>query len=329
MNRVKQAALAIVLCSLATEAVAQSANEPTPAPALPSDSELHELLAEPSITARRAYELGVLMFESRRYDAAERAWLRAYSIGRDPKLLVAVADTRQRRDDAPGAVMMLEQYLIERPDAPDRASIEARIATLSKSPARLVVRSIVPGHSILLDGVPSGKKTPATLEVEPGEHTVVVVGDGLQVGERTVRVAHGEVAELDFMPRSPGRMILEQPEEAMVQATLAKEEEDLTIRRAVIATGSISAAALVSGTVLGVLALHEQRDYDDDPTEQIADRGQRLAIFADLSFGLTALAAITSFTLFMTHRNKRKRESETARLDIRTRGAGASATLRF
>ena len=66
-----------------------------------------------------------------------------------------------------------------------------------------------------------------------------------------------------------------------------------------------------------------------DPTKETADKGERLALFADISFGLTVLSAVTSFTLFMTHKNKRRRERETARLRIETRGAGASATLKF
>lgn len=324
-------AFALLLVGIAAQAAAQPVAEPEPtdAPSLPTDDELRAFLAEPTTTPDQAYQVGARLFEARRYEAAERAWLRAYSLGRDAKLLVAVADTRQRRDDAPGAVAMLEQYLIERPDAPDRVSIEARIGTLLKSPARLVVRSLEPGHAILLDGVPSGKKTPATLEVEPGQHTVLVVGDGRHVGEETVRVGYGEVRELEFTPQTPSTVIVEQTKEAKRQELLATEREDDTIRRAVISTGSIAAAALVSGTVLGVLALKKEQDYENDPTAQTADRGDRLALFADVSFGLAALSAITSFTLFMTHKNKRKRERETARVQIQTRGAGATATLRF
>jgi hypothetical protein len=326
----KRAALVWLFLGIAASAGAQEVEEPMSEPVLPTDAELQSLLADPSVTAEQAYGLGVRLFEESRYEAAEKAWLRAYSIGRDPKLLVAVADTRQRRDDAPGAVAMLEQYLIERPDAPDRTSIEARVATLLKSPARLVVRSREPGHAILLDGVPSGKKTPATLEVEPGEHTVLVVGEGRQVGQQTVRVAYGEVSKLDFSPQTPSDVIVEQTEEARIEAELAKAAEDRRIKRAVIATGSIAAAALVSGTVLGVLALKREEDYRNAPSQQTADQGERFALFADLSFGLAALSAISSFTLFMTHKNKRKRdERDTARLEIRSRGAGATATLRF
>ena len=77
------------------------------------------------------------------------------------------------------------------------------------------------------------------------------------------------------------------------------------------------------------MAYQEQQDYRDNPTKETADKGERLALFADISFGLAALSAITSFTLFMTHKNQRKREREMARLQIETRGAGATATLRF
>jgi hypothetical protein len=322
-------ALALLLLGFGAQASAQVAQEPAEATPLPSEAELTELLANPGTTAAQAYEVGVRLFEARRYEAAEAAWLRAYSLGQDPTLLVAVADTRQRRNDEPGAVAMLEQYLVERPDAPDHASIEARIATLLQSPAVLVVRSEQSGHAILLDGVPVAKKTPADLEVEPGTHTVVVVGEGKHVGEKTVQVGYGEVTELDFMLGTTSEVTVEQSEEATLQAQLVIEKEDTTVRRAVISTGSIAAAALVTGTVLGFLALQEEQSYRDNPSKETADKGERFALIADVSFGLAALSAITSFTLFMTHKNKRKRERETAGLRIDTRGAGATVTLKF
>ncbi|NNE17960.1 MAG: PEGA domain-containing protein [Myxococcales bacterium] len=320
---------ALLILALAAVANAQPATDPTEVAPLPSDVVLAERLSNPGTTAAEAYALGRQLFEASRYEAAEQAWLRAFELKRDPTLLVAVADTRQRRGDAPGAVAMLEQYLVERPDAPDAESVNVRIANLLKSPAVLLVRSEQAGLAILLDGVPSTKKTPAQLEVEPGVHTVVVVGDGSQVGEQTVQVGYGELRELDFGPQETSEVRLERSEEARLAAQLEIEREDQTIRRAVISTGSIAAASVVAGAVLGGLALRQDRDYRTNPTTQGADRGERLALFADISFGLAVLSAITSFTLFMTHKNKRKRERETARLHIETRGTGASATLRF
>jgi hypothetical protein len=326
---VKLVALALLLLSLEAQASAQVVQDAAEGSTLPSDVELSELLAGPETTAHDAYAIGVRLFEAERYESAEAAWFRAYSLGRDPKLLVAIAGTRLRRGDEPGGVAMLEQYLVERPDAPDRASVEARIATLLESPAVLVIRSEEAGHAILLDGVPTERKTPTHLEVEPGTHTVVVVGEGTHVGEKTVQVGYGEVAQLDFTPSTTSDVLLEQSEEARLQAQLAIEKEDTTIRRAVISTGSIAAASLLTGTVLGFMALQEEQSYRDNPTVDTANRGERFALFADLSFGLAALSAITSFTLFMTHKNKRKRERQLAGLRIETRGAGLAATLKF
>jgi hypothetical protein len=323
------AALTVLLLGLGAHASAQVAPEPAPAEALPSETELAELLADPSTTASDAYQIGVRLFEAQRYEVAETAWLRAYSLGQDPTLLVAVADTRQRRDDEPGAVAMLEQYLVERPDAPDRVSVEARIAMLLQSPAILVVRSEQSGHAILLDGVPVEQKTPADLEVKPGTHTVVVVGQGKHVGEKTVQVAYGEVAQLDFTPGTTSDVIVEESAEAAAQAQLAIEKEDTMIRRAVISTGSIAAAAVVTGTVLGFMALQEEQKLGDNPDGKTTDRGELFTIFSRVAFGLAALSAVTSFTLFMTHKNKRKRERETADVRIETRGPGATVTLKF
>jgi tetratricopeptide (TPR) repeat protein len=317
---------ALLFLGPAAVAGAQPAADPIEAAPLPSEDELAELLSNPVTTAADAYELGRRFFEARQYEAAEQAWLRAFALERDPKLLVAVADTRQRRGDEPGAVAMLEDYLVERPDAPDAESVNVRIATLLKSPAVLLVRSERVGRAILLDGVPSTKKTPAELEVDPGVHIVVVVGDGTQVGQKTVQVGYGEVRELDFEAEETSAVLAKQSEDAKQATQRAIEREDQTIRRAVISTGSIAAASLVTGAVLGGLALRRDKDDRTDPN---ADRGQQLAISAQVALGLTALSAITSFTLFMTHKNKRKRERETARLQIETLGAGASATLRF
>jgi len=320
---------ALLILALAAVAGAQPAAEQTEVALLPSDGELTELLSNTVTTAADAYELGRRFFEAKRYEAAEKAWLRAFALERDPKLLVAVADTRQRRGDEPGAVAMLEQYLVERPDAPDAESVNVRIATLLKSPAVLLVRSEQVGAAILLDGVPSKKKTPAELEVDPGVHVVVVVGDGKQIGEKTVQVGYGEVRELDYNAPALSDVVAKQSKDAELAAQLAVEREDQTIRRAVIATGSIAAASLVTGAVLGGLALRRDNEQRTNPTGQTADGGQRLALFSYVSFGLAGLSAITSFTLFMTHKNSRKRERETARWHIQTFGAGASATLRF
>jgi hypothetical protein len=59
----------------------------------------------------------------------------------------------------------------------------------------------------------------------------------------------------------------------------------------------IGAAGLVAGTVLGFLALGEQSDFDNMPSERTADRGERYALFADVGFGVAAVGFLTALVL--------------------------------
>jgi len=315
--------LALLLFGLSFAAGASSRAQAPISSAPPTDDALEVILADPRTTARDAYALGVALFEAERYEAAERAWARSNDLGPNTALLIAIADARERRGDEPGAVVMLKRYLAERPEAPDRAAVEARIAMLIEAPATLVVRSTEPGHAILLDGTPIDRKTPAEVEVEPGSHTVLVVGNGKQVGEQSVQVGYGERRELVFTASTPSEVAVE---DSGPELDIAAEET--TARRAVWALTSLSGAALVMGTALGATALVRQRQYRDDPAEQTADNGERLALFADVSFGISALSAITALTVFLTTRNKRKRR-ERATVQLQPRGGGAAATIRF
>lgn len=304
-------------------AVAQAPEEAIEVEEQPAEDQLDDLDSV-DLTADEAFAIGVRAFEAKRYEEAERAWERADALEPNPVLWVAIADTREARDDEPGTVAALERYLTERPDAPDKLAVEARIASLLKTPASVVVRSLEEGHAILLDGKPIDRKTPATLELEPGEHTILVVGDGVQVGEKTIQVGYGEQRELIFTPKTESAVVVEQaPPEVDFEA------EDRTAKRAVWSLTGIAAASLVTGGALGIAALKKEQKFQDDPTNQLADQGNRLALFADVSFGIAALSAITALTVFLTTRNKKKRrERETARVRFEPRGLGAAA-IRF
>ncbi len=316
--------LALTILCLAAGAQAQAPAD-AEGSSLPSDESLGALLESPTMTAQNAYELGVRLFDAERYEGAERAWARSNALSPNPVLLIAIADTRQRRGDEPGTVDLLEQYLTENPDAPDRLSVEARIATLLETPATIIVRSDEEGHAILVDGKPIAERTPAKIELEPGAHTLIVVGNGQQVGEKSIQVGFGEQKELTFNAEPDSEVVAEETE-----PTNDFQREEKMARRAVWALSGIAAASLLTGTVLGFTAFKKEQDYRNDPTLAVADKGERLALFADVSFGIAAVSAITALTVFLTTKNKKKRrERASARLRFETRGSGAAATFRF
>ena len=57
---------------------------------------------------------------------------------------------------------------------------------------------------------------------------------------------------------------------------------------------------LVSGTVLGFLALSKQSDFDTMPTVAAANDGEAFALVADVSFAVAAVAGITAIVLYAT-----------------------------
>jgi hypothetical protein len=66
-----------------------------------------------------------------------------------------------------------------------------------------------------------------------------------------------------------------------------------------VATG-VAGAGLVTGIICGSLALKTSKDFDDKPTEASADKGEKLALFADVGFGVAAAAGVTAIILYFT-----------------------------
>jgi hypothetical protein len=74
-------------------------------------------------------------------------------------------------------------------------------------------------------------------------------------------------------------------------------------------TGVVGAAGLVTGSVLGFMALSEKSDFDANPSNTAADDGERLALFADVAFGVGAMAIITGAVLYFTWDDQRSPET--------------------
>jgi tetratricopeptide (TPR) repeat protein len=62
------------------------------------------------------------------YDAAVESYKEAYRLSQDPQLLVKVAEAHRMTGDCAEAQVMYKQYLEKRKDAPDAATVNARIA---------------------------------------------------------------------------------------------------------------------------------------------------------------------------------------------------------
>lgn len=290
---------AAAFLSLAVSGAALAQNEPTP-----------EQIAQ----AREAYAAAEADYEAGRYAAAESSFWRAYNAVPNPVILVGLARSQARQGNYYGANGAFERYLAARPDAPDRAAIEEEMAEYASHTGTLHVETSRPGAAIQVDGSDTGEVTPADIELVAGDHMVVVNQRGQEV-QQPIRVEEdGTSISIPLGAESVGAEIPEAEAEELGSEAfeLGEEEESSGASTAVWVTSGVAAAGLVAGTVLGFLALSEEDNFDDAPSAATADRGERLALFADVSFAIAGAAAITSLVLFLTQDDDDEEDEDVA-----------------
>jgi tetratricopeptide (TPR) repeat protein len=269
---------------------------------------------EATARARKAYALGQELFRKGDFTAALSSFEQAYQAVPNPVVLLSIAECQVRQGSYEAAVASLDRYLTERPQAPDRAQVEAQIGKLREKPAFVTVESTPPGAAIFVDDVDTGKKSPADLELKPGTHAIELRVEGFKPDRRDVTLPIGGRETLSIVldldrPPPPTPVAEPTPPPAPTE-----EQDSAATRKAIWVATGLAAAGLVTGGVLGGLALKSKKDFDDAPSEAKADKGERLALFADVGFGVAVAAGVTALVLALT--DSKKTESETARVQL-------------
>jgi tetratricopeptide (TPR) repeat protein len=298
----------------------------TPDPVVSTDENAPE---SPQASAREAYARGQSLFAEGKYAEAKLAFDEAYALVPNPIVLLSSAECEVRLGNIESAHALLERYLSERPDASDRVQVEQKAATLRATPALLMLSSEPRGASVTLDGKDSETRTPAAIYVKPGEHQVVLTRPGYaSASERVVaRMGARQTLRLSLQP------VAGAPPPARSDSADASESTGASAP--IWISAILSGAAIVTGSVLGAMALQEQQKFDDHPTEDTADRGERLALFADVAFGVGAIAGITAAVLYFAEDESpaattSPRASRMAITPLAlSHGAGLSASGRF
>jgi hypothetical protein len=299
--------------------------------------------AEQTAAARAAYGEGQRLFGTNDFAGALAQFEAAFASVPNPVVLLSIAESQERLGRVVDAVATLERYLTLRTDAPDRAGVQTRIDGLRARPGVIAVSSEPVGAAIALDGTDTGRVTPADVEAAPGEHTIAASLAGYEPASQTVTVAFGARQELAIPALTatpappPAEPVAAEPEPAPAPPVEEEPASEGPGTAVWIAAG-VGAAGLVSGTVLGFLALSEQSDFDVAPTEAIADRGERLALFADVGFGVAVAGLVTALVLQLASGDDEEEAADpaaatTARLQVApvvgANGGGVSAHLTF
>jgi tetratricopeptide (TPR) repeat protein len=303
----------------------------TPAPApTPEPEPTTEPSLEAKDRARTAYAHGQEAFARGDYASAQAAFEEAFANVPNPVVLLSIAESAAKQKHIDAALAAYDRYLALRPTAADRADVEQRRASLALTPAQLTLSSDPPGADIAIDGQPTGKRTPAQLQISPGSHSLQLTLSGYEAEPVPLEAAAG--AELSqtiaLHANAPP------PAAAAPPPPPPPPPPPAPPTAAIWVTGSLGAAGIIAGTVLGVLALKERSDFDKTPTDARADRGERLALFSDVGFGIGAMALITTAVLLFTHDDTPPAEQAAqAKLQlipsISPAGASATAKVRF
>jgi tetratricopeptide (TPR) repeat protein len=286
--------------------------------------------------ARELYAQGQQLFRQGEFVTAQRAFEDAYRAIPNPVVLLSIAECQVRNEDFAGAIASLRQYLNEKPGAPDRTQVESQIANLETKPGYINIDSAPPGAMIWVDGENTGYLTPNELSLRAGRHMIQLRQPGYVPADQPVDVAIGSRQRftVNLQAEAPAAVAENAPTEDGAPAV----STDRVPRRrrhgspAIWAATAVAGVTLITGTALGVTALLKQKDYDDAPTAAKRTRGQRIALFADVNFGIAAAAGVTALVLYLTsggEPEQTKSVAWTIAPELSRRELGVAGQLRF
>lgn len=244
------------------------------------------------------------------------------------------------------AIAAYQAYLDSKPD-PEKykdkiAEVTARIEAIKNTPAKVKVVTDPPSPfdlKLMVDGqVQAGPE----LSVPPGKHTIAATAEGYEETKQEIEVTFGETKEvkLSLTKAEPAPVVAVAPPPPPVEPAPQPEQpppEKPKPRSNVPAyvTLGLAGAGAVVGTIFGVQALGAKSDFDADPTTENADRAERNALIADMSFAIALTFGVTGTVLLLSNRSKSTDEApKTASKPVVVpfvgpTGGGAAATLKF
>jgi hypothetical protein len=319
--------------------------------------------------AERAFNDGLTAMLAGRYDDGCPLIAESYRLDPQPGALFTLAECEARWGKVTKAVAHFEQYLqlyaamtpVQRQEQGDRP--ELALTTKTEMAARIARLTLVPppgapagmrvGHNG--EAVPAGALG-ASLEVDPGEHVVLVEAPGRRAQEMRVTLAPGASQRIDLVvgaaldeatpaapPGPPPGSSTPRSDTVAARDTAAEEGAGIPAQRIVAYTaGGIGVAALMLGAITGAAALAEKDAVDEhcpalecDPEGLAAvDDGRRWATLSTVAFVVGAAALASSVVLFVTEPDEdggtpAARRQAVPRLSVALQGAAATIAARY
>lgn len=205
-------------------------------------------------------------------------------------------------------------------EAPDKSKLgdekldaaNTRLEELKKTPASVNVTSTPAGATVSVDGAAKPGETPTTLSLTAGAHHITLMKPGFEMFEADVTAKPGQKLDqtVELKPKSADSLLGPAAAGAGAGAAAAtppkaeattpppapppKEERSKVPAYITLGVGVVGAGI---GTAFGIMALGAKSDFDKNPTSENADKAERDALIADMSFGVALTLGITGIVL--------------------------------
>ena len=154
--------------------------------------------------AKAYFGAGVDAYDQGKYEVALREFQHAHALSHSPALYFNMAACEEHMDHYQAAALLLRQYLIEKPDADDRANVELRVKSLEERDERL--HKIEPEPTVKPNAgvTPTATAPPAKAHLK---YTWVMLGATAAVGAAAIGVGAYTVAHHSDLKNGCGNSV--------------------------------------------------------------------------------------------------------------------------
>jgi tetratricopeptide (TPR) repeat protein len=215
--------------------------------------------------ARRHFESGVAYLHESDYENALRAFEKSYELSKRPEILLNIATVHERRSDLPAAVIALEKYLAEKPNAEDGPTVQVRITNLKKrieeahpkSAGQVAAPPATPAEPVV---TPAAPPPVAAAPEEPNRlpaYIALTVGGVAAAGA----VLSGVFAQSEYNEA-----------EASCGQTKSCTDDELSTGRTLATTSTVLTGVALVGIGLGVTLLVTAQPKSEAPARALMPR---------------------------------------------------------
>jgi len=221
---------------------------------------------------------------------------------------------------------------------------KGRVEALKKTPATIRVTAPADAPQNLMVAVDGGAPQPAKeLSLPPGKHTLVYTAEGYNASApQDIEVGYAETREVPppaLEKKSEPVAVAPPPPPPVETAPPAPPEPPPPPPRSMVpayVTLGLAGVGAVVGTIFGVSALGAKSEFEKNPTVENADKTDRNALIADMSFAVALTFGVTGAVLLFGGDDKPAEQKTGLVIQkpvitpfVGPTGGGAAASFRF